>query len=113
MKGQQLYFTKPNGEPLKYKTYDVTICRECCCNKCKKNAESTHVSNEECVSINPCFNCDECYYYGMDNEELDRRMVKFKCDKFEISNHYAEVRARREREKFKIIRSNHEGLYKK
>lgn len=86
--------------------YDATICDRCCCSKCKYNAETqiSNVSLEESRGIEaPCFNCGECYYYGMDDENLSRHLIKFECDKFEMSNYYADIEAKRKRKGFKII----------
>lgn len=109
MKIEQLSFLEPIEKPVKHeKTYDATICKKCCCDKCRKSVEIYPMIDEkEYKQVKePCFNCDECFYYGMDNKALSKKAVKFKCDKFEISNHYAELRARKERKKFKAIKSN-------
>ncbi len=113
MKNEQLSFLEPTEKPIekheiiqKYEIFDATICDRCCCNKCKYSVEIyPFLSTKECKEIkdDSCFNCDECYYYGMDDESLSKNIVKFECDKFEMSNYYSEVEAERKRKKFKII----------
>lgn len=108
---EQLSFLEPVEKPIKKHEnkfsikYDATICSMCCCDKCKYSVEiDPFLSTEECKTIKErCFNCDECYYYGMDNENLSRNKVKFKCDKFEMSNYYSERAAKAKRRNFKII----------
>ena len=110
MKAEQISFLEPIEKSLEKEThdYDATICKRCCCNKCRKSEEIYPTINEEEYKKikEPCFNCDECFYYGMDNKALSKDKVKFKCDKFEMSNHYAEIRARKERKKFKTIKND-------
>lgn len=107
MKYEQLSFLKPIEKPVrKHEIYDETICSRCCCSKCKYSVEIfPFLSDEECKEIknDSCFNCDECYYYGMDNENLSRNTVKFECDKFEMSNYYIELQVKKKRKSFKII----------
>lgn len=107
MKIEQLSFLKPIEKTIKdHAIYDATICNRCCCNKCKYSVEIyPFLSVEECKEIedDSCFKCDECYYYGTDNESLSRNIVKFKCDKFKRSNYYSELEAKTRRRKFKII----------
>ncbi|AIY78877.1 hypothetical protein U728_761 [Clostridium botulinum 202F] len=87
--------------------YDATICDKCLCSKCMKNCE-THVSNttvEEAKTLDePCWNCDECYFYGMDASTLSQRIVRFKCDEFKMSKYYIDLYARKQRRKLKIIK---------
>lgn len=108
---QLSFFQKENKpiEKLKQKPqaqYDAMICYECKCSKCMKNCE-THVSNttmEEARTLKePCWNCDECYYYGMDDETLNKNTVKFECDEFKMSKYYIDLYAKKERKKFKIV----------
>lgn len=108
LQNEQLSFLKSiqTQKHEKYTEYDATICHRCCCNRCKYSVEIyPFLSNEECKEIkdDSCFNCDECFYYGMDNENLSRYIVKFECDKFKISNYYAELEVKRRRKSFKII----------
>ncbi|GAA0083152.1 hypothetical protein UT300006_37820 [Clostridium sp. CTA-6] len=106
LKNEQLSFLKPIEKNVgKQKIYDATICDRCCCNKCKYSVEIyPNLSDKECKTLKySCFNCDECYFYGMDNENLSRNKVKFQCDKFEMSNYYKELEAKRKRKSFKII----------
>lgn len=107
MKNKQLSFLEPIEKPVgKQKIYNATICDRCCCNKCKYSVEIyPFLDSKECKEINgkSCFNCDECYYYGMDNESLSRNRVKFECDKFEMSNYYVELEAKIRRRNLKII----------
>ncbi|AGK95389.1 hypothetical protein [Clostridium pasteurianum] len=107
MKIEQLSFLKPIEKAIKkQEIYDATICDRCCCCKCKYSVEIyPFLTTEECKEIkeDSCFNCDECYYYGMDNENLSRNIVKFKCDKFRMSNYYSDLEAKTKRRNFKII----------
>lgn len=108
MKNEQLSFLEPIKEQKqeKYIKYDATICNRCCCSRCKYSVEIYPLlSIEECKQIknDSCFNCDECYYYGMDDESLSRHIVKFKCDNFQMSNYYVELEAKIKRKNFKII----------
>ena len=106
LENEQLSFLETIEKPIKeHEIYDATICDRCCCNKCKYSVEiSPFLSSKECKEIkDSCFNCDECYYYGMDDESLSRSIVKFECDKFEMSNYYAELKAKIKRRSFKII----------
>lgn len=87
---------------------DATICNKCICRKCMKNCE-INVSNttiEEARTLDePCWNCDECYFYGMDDETLNKNIVRFECDEFKMSKYYIDLNARKQREKFKTINS--------
>lgn len=105
---EQLSFLEPIEELKieKHIKYDATICNRCCCNKCKYSVEIYPIlSNKECEEIkdDSCFNCDECFYYGMDNESLSKNIIKFQCTEFEMSNHYAELEVKRKRKSFRII----------
>lgn len=82
------------------------MCDKCLCNRCKYSVEIyPFLDVNECEEIgeDSCFNCDECYYYGMDCENLSINKVKFECDKFKRSNYYVELEARTKRRKFKIV----------
>lgn len=106
MNGEQLSFLEPIKKATgKREVYDATICYRCCCNKCRYSVEiDPFLGTEECKEIKQsCFNCDECYYYGMDDESLSKNKIKFKCGKFEMSNYYIELEARKRRRNFKII----------
>ena len=90
MQSEQLSFFEPieKEKHEKHITYSATICNRCCCNKCKYNVElNVALSDKECQEIGDrsCFNCDECYYYGMDDENLSKNIIKFECNKFEIA----------------------------
>lgn len=113
MKNEQISFIEPVEviEPIKKqkkicRKYDASICNKCLCNKCKYNVDITpFLSKEECRELrenDSCFNCDECYLYGMDNESLSEN-IKFICDIFKMSNHYVELEAKRRRKGFKIV----------
>ena len=108
MENEQLSFLKPieKQKQEEFFKYDASICGKCCCNKCRYSVEIyPFLSTEECKRIkdDSCFNCDECYYYGLDNENLNRHLVMLECDKFEMSNHYLEIKILRRRRRFKII----------
>lgn len=91
--------------------YDANICNECLCKKCKYSVEiRPDLTEEECSELmegDECFNCDKCYYYGMDDESLseDKVMLSIdkKCNKFEKSNYYKELEAKKRRNDFQII----------
>ena len=110
MKYEQLSFLEPAKKQKQEQTkkYDATICYRCCCNRCKYSVEiHPFLDTDERKEIknDSCFNCDECYYYGMDNENLSKSAVKFECDKFKMSNYYLELEARIIRKKFMVISS--------
>lgn len=100
MNNEQLSFLEPIEKPKEHKVYDATICHRCCCNRCKYNVEIyPFLSDEEYKEIkdDSCWNCDDCYYYGMDNESLSRNMVRFQCNKFKMSYYYAEIEAKKKK----------------
>ncbi|MCD3351233.1 hypothetical protein G8V03_09555 [Clostridium botulinum D/C] len=104
MKSEQLSFLKAKDH-IEIE-YDANICYRCLCSKCKYSVEIyPFIDEEECKEVidKSCFNCDECYYYGMDNENLSRNKIKFECDKFEMSNYYKELEVKRRRQSFKVI----------
>lgn len=106
MKNEQLSFFESIEELEKLEKYDATICIRCCCNKCKYSVEIyPFIDDKECKEVgdNACFNCDECYYYGMDDGSLSMNIVKLECDKFEMSNHYKKLEVEKRRKSFKII----------
>ncbi len=107
MKIEQISFLEPIEKAIKkHEIYDGAICNRCCCNKCKYSVEIyPFLSVEECKEVKDgsCLNCDECYYYGMDNESLSRNIIKFNCNKFKISNYYSELEAKTKRRNFKIM----------
>lgn len=111
MKNEQLSFLESTENGIKRtvnkcKVYGASICDKCFCNRCKYSVEIyPFLDAKECEEIgeDSCFNCDECYYYGMDDEKLSIDKVKFKCDKFEMSNYYIELQAKIKRRSFKII----------
>jgi len=110
LKKEQLSFLESIENSIKNnEVYDATICYKCLCAKCKYNTEIyPFLTPEECKekeTAYSCLNCDECYYYGMDNESLSRNKIKFKCDKFQMSNYYKELEVKRRRKGFKIIKS--------
>lgn len=105
MRNEQLSFLE---QIEKQEICGADICNRCCCNECKYSVEIyPSLTDEECKEIkeDSCFNCDECYYYGMDDKNLSRHVVKFQCEKYEISNYYADIEAKNKRKKFKIISS--------
>lgn len=105
MKIEQLSFLQVVKRKPKY---DATICYRCRCMKCKYNVEIFPIlSREECKTIGDksCFNCDECYYFGMDDESLNMDKVRFHCDKFKMSSYWVDVKAKLRRMKFKVIKN--------
>lgn len=95
-------------------TYDAGICYKCLCNQCIYSVAIYPYPTKEELEIlkseESCWNCEECYYYGMDNEKLSKDIVKFECGRFKKSNHYIELEIRkiereaeRRRKTFKII----------
>ena len=115
MKGEQISFLEPIDKPKeKPQTYDATICNKCLCDKCIYSVNIYPYPTKEELEIikseESCFNCDDCFYYGMDNEKLSKDIVKFKCSRFKKANHYIEkerhyieLEAERRRKTFKII----------
>lgn len=118
MEIEQLYFLEPIKKPVKepikkHKKYDATICNRCLCSRCNKNCEThvSHMNKEECLALEePCWNCDECYYYGMDNESLSKDIVRFECENFEMTTYFIELKAKRRRRNLKIIRRDKNEL---
>lgn len=107
---KQLSFFEDQEKPIERTKiqYDATICDRCLCSKCNKNCEThvSHMNREECLALKePCWNCDECYYYGMDDETLNKNIVRFECREFSMSKYYVDLNAKKRREKFKIINS--------
>lgn len=105
MKYEQLSFLEPILKEEKNIKHDATICNRCRCSKCKYSVEIYPcLDNEEGKAITfSCFNCDECYYYGMDNENLSKNKIKFQCDKFEMSNYYVDLEAKKKRRNLKLV----------
>lgn len=119
MKYEQLSFIKPIEkiikEPIKEPiVYDATICNKCCCDKCIYSSglypPLTKQEKEDMEVDDFCFNCDECFYYGMDDKNLSKDIVRFKCDKFKKANYYVErekyyieLEAERRRRNLRII----------
>ena len=107
---EQVSFFEHEGKPVDKLQiqWDATICYRCLCSKCMKNCE-INVSNttiEEARTLDePCWNCDECYFYGMDDETLNKNIVRFECNEFKMSKYYIDLNARKERKKFKIIKT--------
>lgn len=119
MKYEQISFLEPIEKPIeknirKSVTYDATICNKCLCDKCIYSVNIYSYPTKEELEIikseDSCWNCEECYYYGMDDEKLSEDIVKFKCNRFKKANHYIEkekhyieLQAERKRKAFKII----------
>lgn len=106
VEGEQLSFLELT-EKQGHIEYDATICDKCLCNKCKYNAESSCFSENERKAAwrqyDLCFNCDECFYYGMDDESLSKNIVRFKCEQFKMLDCYVDLEAKERRKKFKVI----------
>jgi hypothetical protein len=56
------------------------------------------------VGMKPCWNCDDCWYYGMDNGLLRTDIVRFQCHKYKMARDYAERYAKGKRRNFKAIK---------
>lgn len=86
--------------------YNATICYSCLCNMCINNVEYERekITKEELQQQEPCWNCDECYFYGMDDPNLSQNIVKFECKNFKMLKYYEDLIARKERKKLKIVR---------
>jgi len=116
MKYEQLSLLEPikKPKPKKCIKYDATICGMCLCDKCKYNVDIYPcLSDKECKEVGnkSCFNCDDCYYYGMEKGSLKSNNVKFECNEFEMSeyyiesrNYHTELKAKKRRDSFKIIK---------
>lgn len=76
----------------------VVQCTNCLCERCVNNVEElwNKVRPEE--QREPCFNCDECWYYTGNRNHKSQRMEN--CEKFEISD-YAAASGRK---KFKVVK---------
>ena len=114
MKEEQLSLLEPIKQPTKQikkhiKDY-AFICDSCLCNECRNSGEIyPYLEEEECKSLTEvCFNCDYCYYYGKDNKKLSRGLIKYECSKFQMSNYYSELKAKKRRKKFKILKRGNE-----
>lgn len=108
---EQLSFLLPKDEDDKKEPkinppYDPTICGRCLCNKCSNSCEGSIflMTREEWKNQETCFNCDDCYFYGMDNPELSQHIVKFECKNFKLMNYYVELNAKENRKNIKIVR---------
>lgn len=110
-KPEQLSFfieEKEYDEPkiTKPKPWGASICSECLCDKCSNSCEANMwiMTYEEWKQQKTCFNCDECYFYGMDDPSLSQNVVKFKCENFKMIKYYVDLYARKQRKKLKIVR---------
>lgn len=97
---------KAEEKPKITPTYDATICDRCLCNQCNKSCEASIflMTKEEWKQQETCWNCDECYFYGMDDPKLSQNVVKFECKKFKMMNYYVDLNARKQRIKLKIVK---------
>lgn len=82
------------------------ICQKCNCDQCLYNVINHPWTDEQdqqkVIGGNMCWNCEECYYYGRDNEELSRNR-QFNCKRFKKANYYIEKEAKQRRISFRII----------
>lgn len=67
------------------------LCYQCLCDSCINNVDTITSTQEERISSSPCFNCDECYWYGMDNNNLTKNQ-KSKCENYRITSYKAELK---------------------
>lgn len=77
----------------------MLICDSCKCNRCTNNVDNEHYMEGDFS----CFNCDECYYYGMDDDSLSNNH-KSECQKLKISKSDIERKALLNRVKFKSVK---------
>ncbi len=75
----------------------VTQCANCLCKHCANNVEELYSKVRPEEQREPCFNCDECWYYTGDTRHRSRR--KEDCVRFVLSNYSAEKR----RKKIKVV----------
>jgi len=73
----------------------MIICDKCLCNKCINNVDNVFKDKQNIA----CFNCDDCYYYGLDDDTKSKN-VKFECDNFIVANRYAKAN----RSKLKLMK---------
>lgn len=66
--------------------------------------ENEKMTKEELQKQEPCFNCDECYFYGMDDSNLSQHAVKFECENFKMLKYYVNLYANKQRRKFKKVK---------
>lgn len=52
-------------------------CYKCLCDECLNNVDNMLIRKGNIA----CLNCDECYYYGCDDNSKSKN-VKHKCDDF-------------------------------
>ena len=77
----------------------VVLCTNCVCQYCVNNEEEIWDKVKPEEVIEPCFNCDECYYFTGDCR--NRKQSKDYCDKFVLSDYGAA----RNRKHIKLISS--------
>ena len=70
------------------------ICNICLCNSCINNVNTITAIEEEIKECQPCFNCDDCYWYGMDNDKLTKNN-KSECKSYRITSHNAKLKRNR------------------
>jgi len=74
------------------------------CGKCKCNSCTNSVDDEFYLEGDfSCFNCDECYLYGRDNNELVEKF-KDECNNYKMRKVEIERQTKEKRLNFKIIR---------
>lgn len=71
----------------------VTQCANCLCERCVNNVEEVWHKVRPDEQREPCFNCDECWYYT--GNSLHRTRRKEDCAEFIISDYAAKLRRKK------------------
>lgn len=89
----EIKITDQEHHETMHKDY-VSPCCICKCRTCVNNVDCDHSTPSEEMK-EPCFNCDECFYFAGTGE----RRKKWECNDYVITNYAAE----QARKKFRII----------
>lgn len=64
------------------KTIYASPCGGCLCGTCANNVDCSHsIPSKEMNE--PCFNCDDCYYYNGNG----KRNKSYNCDMYKVTEH--------------------------
>lgn len=71
----------------------ITQCANCLCERCANNVEEVWRKVRPEEQREPCFNCDECWYYT--GNSVHKNQSKEGCAKFVISDYAAKLRRKK------------------